>query len=638
MYLSMCLLSYLLDIYCPPASRLFLTLISHPYSVRPCAVSNSIPCSVICAVAAVCAVAAMVVAILQDYVVRLADEAALVEQAEAGFAYYQRVGNAKAAASIALLIAEHLYYTHDTHAVAVRRAHAFNKKWGKFSDLHPGCAGNINYPSSSSAAAVAPGTFPSSSVAHPASFLGNPNVSTSAFDAGDRLEELCNYIFKYGDERSKTRALLCSVYHHALHDRYYVARDLLLISHIQDFIEKADVRTQILYNRTVVQMGLCAFRLGLYQKAHDCLSGICSGRAKELLAQGQSRWSDKDPEQEKVERRRQMPYHMHINPDLMECCHLTSAMLLELPNMARRSVGTPTSNYIISKQFRKFLNNYQKQVFTGPPENTREHVMAATQALLAGEWKKAVKYIAELELWKLLPNDGGDRAKDMLRARIKEEAVRTFLLLNANTYDSLSLELICSMFDMEEAAARRIISRMIFQREIYAAWEHPADVLVMYKVNPSAVQSLAQGLSEKVGQLLESNERVLDPMVGLYGFKDDWNGGDRGGRRGDGAAYAGGGRGGRGGYRNYKQNGSRPPPGSGGGRHGGRGGGGRGRGGGGGGRHSGGQGQQRTGGGGWAGKSGGADGQYGRQKMRYQSSSDQQTARQPKRWGNPAGQ
>lgn len=65
---------------------------------------------------------------------------------------------------------------------------------------------------------------------------------------------------------SRTRALLCSVYHHALHDRYYVARDKLLMSHIQDNIDKVDTKTMILYNRALVTIGLSAFREGLVQK------------------------------------------------------------------------------------------------------------------------------------------------------------------------------------------------------------------------------------------------------------------------------------------------------------------------------------------------------------------------------------
>lgn len=60
-----------------------------------------------------------------------------------------------------------------------------------------------------------------------------------------------------------------------------------LLSTLQETIHHSDLPTQILYNRTMVQLGLCAFRHGNIKEAHNALLDIQSGgRAKELLAQG----------------------------------------------------------------------------------------------------------------------------------------------------------------------------------------------------------------------------------------------------------------------------------------------------------------------------------------------------------------
>ena len=149
------------------------------------------------------------------------------------------------------------------------------------------------------------------------------------------VNKLSGYLFENSDGIIRARAMLCQIYYLALHDNYYRSRDMMLMSHLQETIGSFDVSTQILYNRTLTQVGLCAFRAGLVYECQTALQDICgSQRQKELLAQGlqMQRYSQITPEQERLERQRQLPFHMHINLEFLECVYLTCSMLLEIPD------------------------------------------------------------------------------------------------------------------------------------------------------------------------------------------------------------------------------------------------------------------------------------------------------------------
>jgi len=377
----------------------------------------------------------------------------------------------------------------------------------------------------------------------PAGIDSSITARSRELSPSDLVQILCTYLFEKSEQIIRGRAFLCQVYHTALHNQYYRARDMLLMSHLQENIPNFDVSTQILFNRTLVQVGLCAFRAGLVYDAQTTLQDICgSGRQKELLAQGVviQRYVNVTPEQERLERQRQLPFHMHINLELLECVYLTCSMLLEIPLMAQMGSSPDIRKRIISKTFRRHFDFHERQIFTGPPENTRDHIMQASKSLAMGEWKKSVELINSIKIWELVADS--DKIKAMLAEQIQEEGLRTYLFTYASYYDTLAVTTLATMFELPERKVAAVVSRMISHEEIAAALDQVNSVVIFRKgVELSRLQSLALTLSDKASGLIESNERTLETRTSGMENRFERQGGQRG--RGG----RGGNRGGRGG-------------------------------------------------------------------------------------------
>jgi translation initiation factor 3 subunit C len=75
----------------------------------------------------------------------------------------------------------------------------------------------------------------------------------------------------------------------------------------------------------------------------------------------------------------------------MECVYLICSMLLEIPNIACHEYDA--RRRMLSRSFHYQLKFSEKSPLIGPPENTREHVVVASRAMLKGDWVKCRNFI-----------------------------------------------------------------------------------------------------------------------------------------------------------------------------------------------------------------------------------------------------
>lgn len=191
---------------------------------------------------------------------------------------------------------------------------------------------------------------------------------------------------------------------------------------------------------------------------------------------------------------------------------------------------------LLSRSFHYQLKQSEKSSLIGPPENTREHVVAASRAMLAGDWRKCRDYIVNekmnVKVWNLFRQADGVRS--MVMRRIQEESLRTYLMMYSTVYATVSLSRLSRLFELDRKDVHAIISKMILSEELSATLDEPTDCVMMNRVEPSRLQLLALNLADKLQGLQENNEQLMEPRGGRGGYSGPgaWNYG-RGADRGD---------------------------------------------------------------------------------------------------------
>eukprot|EP01055_Gregarina_sp_Pseudo9_P004389 Gregarina_sp_Pseudo_9__4388@NODE_454_length_2805_cov_6_999277_g430_i0_p1_GENE_NODE_454_length_2805_cov_6_999277_g430_i0NODE_454_length_2805_cov_6_999277_g430_i0_p1_ORF_typecomplete_len920_score352_60eIF3c_N/PF05470_12/3_5e131PCI/PF01399_27/3_6e08Sec5/PF15469_6/0_028Sec5/PF15469_6/81HTH_7/PF02796_15/1_2e04HTH_7/PF02796_15/0_77Mor/PF08765_11/0_33DUF842/PF05811_13/1_2e03DUF842/PF05811_13/0_26_NODE_454_length_2805_cov_6_999277_g430_i0442677 len=336
-------------------------------------------------------------------------------------------------------------------------------------------------------------------------------------DPSKALQTLCQYIIKHcpqTEHRVILRAHLSAIYNLAIADEFWLAHEMFTSSTLNDLAVSSDVSDQILYNRTLTQIGLAAFRQGNVQLGLQALSDICgTNKQRELLAQGLSvlKGFEKSAEQEKAERRRLLPAHMHINLDVVETVYNICAMLIEIPAMC--GPQQPYDYRVRPSRFRRALEQFEKS--STPPESSRESVIAGAKCLMKGDWEKCRDFIMKLSVWDSInPPQKREEVQALILHHVKSVALKAYILTFSSVYDSMSVEQICKIFDLSKDDVYSIVSKMIVSQELSAFWDADSETVLINRTKPSKLQASALALVDQVSALLEQSEVMQSSKLG----------------------------------------------------------------------------------------------------------------------------
>ena len=330
------------------------------------------------------------------------------------------------------------------------------------------------------------------------------------------LDSLMKLIFKHGEAREKVFAALMVSYHHALHSRYEKAKSLFLQANTATFT--SDLAIQVFTNRLIVQIGLSAFYNGNIEAAFKTLNEIVSThRLKELLAQTISINKDKSTIQERDERKRAIPYHMHMNTDVIETVYFICAMIIDIPKMAMNPQDP--EKHTVSKYFKKLMDFHERQASSGLTEGFREFIIAAAQKLRRGYWKEAYDTLAALDTWNYVPRQY--EVKKKLLENLKETGMIIYILTYGDYYENFSKKVLSNKFEIDVKRVEHYINLLILSGELQASWD--GEFLILQGSTMTRVEFLVEKIKDKVHTCYEASEKLNEFQNFLSSNQSDYS-------------------------------------------------------------------------------------------------------------------
>jgi len=101
-------------------------------------------------------------------------------------------------------------------------------------------------------------------------------------------------------------------------------------------------------------------------------------------------------------------------------------MFLEIPNLSENKVEVQKN--VISRNFRKLIEQYDQKGIQFSPQNSRDFIVFAARNLHQSKWREAFDNICQIKVINSLTDFQNGSLKQNLETRFKETAMNIFLV------------------------------------------------------------------------------------------------------------------------------------------------------------------------------------------------------------------
>ena len=317
----------------------------------------------------------------------------------------------------------------------------------------------------------------------------------------DFFQNLCNQVYQTLDEESKVKVMLYQIYFLCVKNEYELATKLFNSSNIYELISLFKTETlKVLFNRTLAQLGLCAFKNLDLEQVLKYLTPLCNKgptKLKEYLSQF-----------DRGDKMRTIPTIMRINANDLDTIFYLSSMIYDVPQILFEKIfGRENDDSNNSHPFERLFYNFQRQQFNGPSNIDKDKILATTTLLMKGDWKKCVEVIKDLNIIKKY-----NTLQDKLFELIKRTALKCFIIFYMSEYESFEFNNLCQRFQIKDYEVKNIINDMILTGKIKAKWN---DNFLLMKSNDRDSVLNMKKLIENIQTITRQNLELMQTAMAL---------------------------------------------------------------------------------------------------------------------------